>query len=70
VMDDPHDFRNTPDDVNDDEADLADLSAETKPRILLMGLKRCLSIIVANHFIGILLGGQTLKFSQNHPFHC
>ena len=53
-MDDTHNFRSTPDDVDDDEADLTDLSAETKPRILLMGLKRC-SSIVANNCIRVLL---------------
>jgi hypothetical protein len=36
-----HTFRKTPDAVDDDEGDLNDLSSETKPRILLMGLKRC-----------------------------
>jgi hypothetical protein len=36
----PHNFRKTPDAVDDDEGDLTDLSSETKPRILLMGLKR------------------------------
>lgn len=33
-------LRKTSDVVDDDEGDLNDLSSETKPRILLMGLKR------------------------------
>jgi len=54
-MEDPHNFRITPDVGDDEESDLADLSSEAKPRILLMGLKRCASIITLVHFIPITM---------------
>ena len=54
-MEDQHNFRITPDDVDDEESDLADILSETKPRILLMGLKRFVSIVTFFNFLKIFV---------------